>query len=160
MKLNAKKTKVMYIGKGQYRDIVIDGETLGRVEDFIYLGSSKSSNGDCKPDVLRRIAQAKTKMVSLEKIWKDKDLSPKLKNKIMKTLVWTTMTYGAEGWTLKAEEKKRIQAAEMFCYRRLLNVSWKDKRRNYYTLNELQTERDLWCLCKKKNVILWPYGKK
>ena len=152
MKLNAKKTKVMHIGKGQYRDIVIDGETLGRVEDFIYLGSSKSSNGDCKPDVLRRIAQAKTKMVSLKTIWKDRDLSPKLKNKIMKTLVWTTMTYGAEGWTLKAEEKKRIQAADMFCQRRLLNVSWKDKRRNVDILNELQTERELFGAVVKRKV--------
>ena len=66
MKLNAKKTKVMYIGNGDYKDIVIDGKTLGRVEDFIYLVSSKASNGDCKADVLRRIAQAKTKMVSLK----------------------------------------------------------------------------------------------
>ena len=50
MKLNAKKTKVMYIGKGQYKDVVIDGETLERVQNFIYLGSTKTSNGDCKPD--------------------------------------------------------------------------------------------------------------
>ena len=69
----------------------------------------------------------------------------------MKTLVWTTMTYGAEGWTLKAEEKKRIQAAEMFCHRRLLNVSWKDKRRNVDILNELKTERELFgAIVKRK----------
>ena len=47
----------------------------------------------------------------------------------MKTIVWTTMTYGAEGWTLKTEDKQRVQAAEMWCYRRLLNVTWKDKKK-------------------------------
>ena len=50
----------------------------------------------------------------------------------MKVLVWTTITYGAEDWTLKAQEKKKIQPAEMWCYRRLLNVSWKGKRTNLY----------------------------
>ena len=143
MKLNAKKTKVMYIGKGQYRDIMIDGEILGRVDDFIYLGSLKASNGDCKPDVLRRIALAKSKMINLKNIWKDKDLSNNLKMKIMKTLVWTTITYGAEGWTLKAEEKKRLQASEMFCYRRLLHISWKDRIKNSDILNRLNTKREL-----------------
>ena len=70
----------------------------------------------------------------------------------MKTLAWTTMTYGAEGWTLKAEEKKRIQAAEMFCYRRLQNVSWKDKRRNVDILKELKTERELFGAVVKRKM--------
>ena len=61
----------------------------------------------------------------------------------MKVLVWTTITYGVEGWTLRAEEKKKIQAAEMWCYRRLLNLSWKDKRTNKSILNELNIEREL-----------------
>lgn len=69
----------------------------------------------------------------------------------MKTPMWTTIIYGAEGWTLKAKEKKHIQAAEMFCQRRLLNVSWKDKRRNVNILNELKTERKLFgAIVKRK----------
>ena len=72
MKLNAKKTKVMYIGKKPYKDISIDGETLERVENFTYLGSSKAQNGDCKPDIVRRIAQGKTKMISLTIIYLDR----------------------------------------------------------------------------------------
>ena len=70
----------------------------------------------------------------------------------MKTLVWRAMTYGAEAWTLKAEEKKRIQAAEMFCCRRLQNVSWKDKRRNVDILKELKTERELFGAVVKRNM--------
>ena len=69
MKLNAKKTKVMYVGKGHYKDVIIDGVTLERVDDFIYLGSTKTSNGDCKPDIVRRIAMGKSKMVDLKKIF-------------------------------------------------------------------------------------------
>ena len=104
----------MYIGKGQYKDVVIDGETLERVQNFIYLGSTKTTNGDCKPDILKRIGMAKRKMIDLRNIWKDKDLSFPLKLKIMKILVMTTITYGAQGWTLRAEEEKKIQAAKMW----------------------------------------------
>ena len=94
---------------------------------------------------------AKRKMIDLRNIWKDKDLSFPLKLKIMKVLVWTTITYGAEGWTLRAEEKKKIQAAEMWCYRRLLNLSWKDKRTNKSILNELNIERELFGQVVKRN---------
>ena len=152
MKLNAKKTKVMYIGKGQYKDIKIDDVTLERVSEFTYLGSNKTSNGDCKPDISRRIGMAKRKMIDLRNLWKDKDLSNQLKIKIMKTLVWTTITYGAEGWTLRADEKKKIQAAEMWCYRRLANVTWKEKRSNKSILEELNAERELLGLVVKRKL--------
>ena len=134
----------MYIGKGQYRDIFVDGEVLERVDEFTYLGSSKATTGDCNPDIKRRIAQAKTKMVSLKNIWKDKNLPFALKLKIMKVLVWTTITYGAEGWTFKADAKKKIQAAEMWCHRRLLNITYKDRRTNASVLVELKTTRQLY----------------
>ena len=152
MKLNAKKTKVMYIGKGLYKDIIVDGETLERVNEFIYLGSTKTSNGDCKADIVRRIAMGKSKMVELKNIWKDKDLSFELKIKIMKVLVWTVITYGAEGWTLRADEKNRILAAEMWCYRRLLNVTHKDRRTNVSILEELNTERQLYGIIVKRKL--------
>ena len=105
------------------------------MSDFIYLGSSKSEDGNCSHAIKRSIAQAKTKMISLKNIWKDKDLSYQLKMKIMKVLVWTTITYGAEGWSLKADDIKKIKAAEMWCYRRLLNVTFKDRRTNLSILD-------------------------
>ena len=155
MKLNAKKTKVMYVGKGEYRDIEIDGQILERVFDFIYLGSTKTHNGDCKNDVVRRIAMAKSKMVDLKNIWKDKDLSLKLKLKIMKVLVWTTVTYGAEGWTLKSDETKKIQAAEMWFHRRLINVTYKDRRTNKSILNELNIKRELFGQVVKRKLTYY-----
>ena len=143
MKLNAKKTKVMHIGKGLYQNVSIDGVILERVNDFIYLGSCKTSSGECKTDIERRIAQAKSKMIDLDNIWKDKDLSISLKLKIMRVLVWTTVMYGAEGWTLRQEEKKKIQAAELWFYRILLNVTWRQRRTNESILEELKVKREL-----------------
>ena len=95
---------------------------------------------------------AQKKMIDLRNLWKDKNLSYQLKIKIMKTLVWTTITYGAEGWTLKTDDKKKIQAAEMWCYRRLANVSWKDKRTNRSILEELNTHRELFGLVVKRKM--------
>lgn len=69
---------------------------------FVYLGSCETADVDCKPDIMRRIARAKAKMIELENIWRDKDLSKALKIRIMKVLVWTTVNYGAEGWTLQS----------------------------------------------------------
>ena len=143
MKLNAKKTKVMHIGKGNYQDITIDGETLEKVLEFVYLGSCKTADGDCKIDVNRRIARAKSKMIDLQNIWKDKDLSIPLKIRIMKVLVWTTLNYGAEGWTLKAEERKKIMSAEMWFYQRLLNLTWRDRRTHVSILKQLNVTREL-----------------
>ena len=71
----------------------------------------------------------------------------------MKVLVWTTVTYGAEGWTLKLEEKKRIQAAEMWFHRRLLNMTYKDRKTNVSVLKDLNTERELFGLVVKENCL-------
>ena len=65
MNLNVKKNQVVHIGKGNYADIAIDGEILEKALDFVYLGSCKTSDGDCKEDISRRIARAKAKMVEL-----------------------------------------------------------------------------------------------
>ena len=155
MKLNAKKTKVMHIGKGEYEDIEIDGETLEKVLEFIYLGSCKTTDGDCKADIMRRIARAKSKMVELDNIWRDKDLSNALKIRLMKVLVWTTINYGAEGWTLRADEKKKIQSAEMWLYQRLLNITWKDKRTHNSILEELKVKRELFGSIVKRKLTFF-----
>ena len=152
MRLNAKKTKAMYVCKNPYKHIIIEGEVLEIVTDFIYLGSSKASDGSCSQDIKRRIAQAKTKMISLKNIWKDKDLSYQLKMKIMKVLIWTTITYGAEGWSLKADDINKIKAAEMWCYHRLLSITCKDRRTNLSVLEQLNTNRQLYGIVVKRKL--------
>ena len=133
----------MYIGNGQKDPLTIDNEEVEEVKEFKYLGSIKTNTGDCSKDINTRIAMAKKRMVELNNIWKDKSINVQLKLKIMKCLVWTIMTYGAEGWTIKRKDEQRIDATEMWFYRRMLRISWKDKRTNKSILEELNTNRTL-----------------
>ena len=80
---------------------------------------------------------AKKRMLELTNIWKDRAVPNKLKVKLMKTLVWTVMMYGADSWTLRKSDEKKITGAEMWFYRRLLCVSWTQKRTNRSILEEL-----------------------
>ena len=82
-------------------------------------------------------------MIQLNNIWKDRSLPLQLKSKIFKCLVWPVMTYGCESWTLKKDDERKIEAAEMWCHRRLLRVSWKEKRTNKSILEQLKTGRQL-----------------
>ena len=155
LKLNAKKTKVMHIGAGPTTPIAIGQEELEEVTNFKYLGSIKSKDADCTKDINARIAMAKKRMISLSNIWKDKNIKTTLKMKIMKCLVWTTMTHGAEGWTLRKTNVKKIQSAEMWFYRRLLRTSWKERRTDLSILQELNTERELVKLILRKKMTFF-----
>ena len=99
LKLNAKETKYIRIGEDQGEPILIKNEEIEKVPHF-----------NCSMDICCRIAMAKNRMTSLSNIWKDKSISENLKIKLFKTLVWTVMTYGSEGWTLKRKDIKRINA--------------------------------------------------
>ena len=144
LKLNAKKTKVMHInGKEVPPDIQVNDTNLEYVENFKYLGSVKTNDGTCLQDIRTRIAMTKQKMVQLNNIWKDRGIPVKLKLKILRCLIWPVLLYGCEAWTLRKEESNKLRAAEMWLYRRLLRVSWKDKRTNESVLNELSVERQI-----------------
>ena len=124
-------------------NISIEGTNLEKVKDFKYLGSIKSENGNCKADVKSRIGMAKQKMLQLNNIWKDRGMPKELKLKILRCLIWPVVKYGCEAWTLKKEEERMINAVEMWLYRRLLRVSWKDRRTNNSILEELSVQRKL-----------------
>ena len=91
-------------------------------------------------------------MVELSAIWNDKNISQKLKLKLVKCLIWTVITYGAEGWTLRQEDVKKIESAEMWLYRRLLRIKWDDFRTNESILNELQVNRELVSIVMKRKL--------
>ena len=146
--LNVPKTKYMHI-KGvdsqadEHNIIKVKGTQLEKVEHFKYLGSIKSSDGTCLQDIKTRIAMAKQKMLQLNNIWKDRGIPIQLKMSLLKCLVWPVIMYGCEAWTLKKEEEDRLNAAEMWFYRRLLRIKWQDKRTNESILEELSTNRVL-----------------
>ena len=81
--------------------------------------------------------------MELDTIWKDRGIRKELKMKLVKALIWPVITYGTEGWTLKKDDERRLEAVEMWCYRRMLRISWTEKRTNKSILNELQTRREL-----------------
>ena len=154
--LNAKKTKVMHVtGKESSNtkpDIKINGVGLEVVNNFRYLGSVKTENGECKKDIVTRIGMAKQRTVQLTNLWKDRTIPKCLKMKLLKCLVWPVMLYGCETWTMKKEEEKKIESAEMWFYRRLLRISWKDKRTNDSILQELKTPRTLLNTIRKRKL--------
>ena len=144
LKLNVKKTKLLKIGKMQCdAGVSVDDEEIEVFEHFKYLGSPKSADGNCSKDTRSRIGMAKKRMLDLVPIWKDRGITKDLKMKLVRSLVWTVLTYGAEGWTLTKADEKRIQSAELWIYRRMLRVSWTEHRTDDSILTELGTTRQL-----------------
>ena len=156
LQLNAKKTKVMHISgresSGIPPDIKINQTSLENVDQFKYLGSIKTTDGTCRKDIVTRIGMAKQRMVQLNNIWKDRSIPTQLKVKILKCLVWPKMLYGCETWTTKKADDNKIEAAEMWFYRRLLRVKWTERRTNESVLQELGTMRMLSSIINKRKL--------
>ena len=158
LKLNARKTKLMVVGDENTNvSIDVDGETIDKLNSFKYLGAIKTSTGSCSEDVKARIGRAKKATMELDTIWKDRGIR-KLKMKLVKALIWPVITYGAEGWTLKKDDERRLEAAEMWCYQRMLRISWTEKRTNKSILNELQTRRELLAQIIKRKMAFFRHA--
>ena len=126
VEISAEKTNLMTnSANGIQREIKVKGQKLGTVTSIKYLGAVVSDDGT-KPEVLSRIAQATAALTKLKPIWRDNNISLGSKVKLMCSLVISIFLYDCESWTLIAELEKRTQAFEMRCYRRLLNISYKD----------------------------------
>lgn len=142
LKINAKKTKGMTIGSSNV-SYVVAGNVIEKVNKFKYLGSYKERNANCNTDVRARIAMAKTRTTELTNIWKDKSMPLKLKVKLVKVLIWPVLMYGCEGWTIRRLEENQINASEMWIYRRVLRISWTERRTNESVLQQLGVRKEL-----------------
>ena len=144
---------------GFQRAIKIKGQRLEKVENFKYLGAIISNEGS-KPEILSRIAQTTAALSILKIIWRDKNISLASKVKLMRTLILSTFLYACEGWTWTAGIERRIQALDMRCYRRLLDISYKDHVTNEEVRNRIQNATgvhdDLLTMVKKRK-LRW-YG--
>jgi len=124
MEISAEKTKLMTNSSNNIsKDIKVSGEKLKTVTSFKYLGAIVSDQGS-KPEVLSRIAQTAAAMTNLAPIWKDKNILLSSKIRLMYSLVISIFLYACESWTLTAEIERKIQAMEMRCYRKVLNISY------------------------------------
>ena len=111
----------------------------------------RKQHGNCSKDTKSRIGMAKKRMLDLVPIWKNRRINTDLKMKLVRSLVWTVLTHGAEGWTLKKADEKGIESAELWIYRRMLRVSWTEHRTDESILTELNTTRQLLvCVVRRK----------
>jgi len=121
----------------------IDGETIKTVTDFIFLGCKLTADGDCSHEIKRHLLLARKTLTNLDNILKRRDTSLPTKVHLVKAMVFLVVMYGCENWTIKKAEHWRIDAFELWCWRRLLRVPWTARRCNQSILKEINPERSL-----------------
>ena len=135
LKLNIQKTKIM--ASGPITSWEIDGETVEAVSDFNFLGSKITAGGDCSHEITRRLLLRKEVMINLDSILKSRDITLSTEVCLVKAMVFPVVMYGCESWTEKKAERRKIDAFELWCWRRLLRVPWTARRSNQCTLKEI-----------------------
>ena len=141
LKLNIQKTKIMASGPNTSWEI--DGETMETVADFIFLGSKIPTDGDCSHEIKRFLLLGRKVMTNLDSILKSRDIALPTKVHLVKPMVFPVVMYGSESWTVKKAECRRIDAFELWCWRRLLRVPWTARRSNQSILKDISPECSL-----------------
>ena len=134
-KLNIQKTKIM--APSPITSWQIDGETVDTVADFVFLGSKITADGDSSHGIKRRLLLGRKVMTNLDSILKGRDITLPTKVCLVKAMVFPVVTYGCESWTIKKAEHRRIDAFELWCWRRLLRVPWTARRSDQSILKEI-----------------------
>ena len=121
----------------------IDGETEETVSDFILGGSKITADGDCSHEIKRCLLLGSNVMTNLDSIFKSRDITLLINICLVKAMVFPVVMYGCESWTIKTAERQRIDAFELWCWRRLLRVPWTARRSNQSILKEISPEVSL-----------------
>ena len=141
LKLNIQKMKIMV--SDPITSWQIDGETMETVTDFIFLGSKITPDGDCSYEIKRRLLLGRKAVTNLDSMFKSRDITLATKVRLVKAMVFPVVMYGCENWTIKKDERQRIDAFELWCWRRLLRVPWTARRSNLSILKEISPEYSL-----------------
>src|SRR6478736_6417392 len=160
MKINIKKTKAMVVSRngGERMNIPVEGQSVEQVSKFRYLGSLISEDGRCLDNVKTRIGMAKDAFNKRKELL-TRSIRVDLRKRLVKTFVWPVVLYGCETWTTRKEEINRLNAFEMWVWRRMGKVSWMDKRtKNKYSerkkklnKNDMGQKEELdWICCKER----------
>ena len=112
------------------------GKTVETVSDFIFGGSKITADGDCNYEIKRRLLLGRKVMMNLDSIFKSRDITLSTKGRLVKAMVFPLVMYGCESWTVKKAERRRTNAFELWCWRRLLRVPWTARRSNQSILKE------------------------
>ena len=135
----------------------IDGETMETVTGFIFWGSKITADGDCSHEIKRWLLLGSKAMTNLDSILKSRDIILPKKVHLVKAMVFPVVMYGCESWTIKKAECRRIDAFELWCWRRLLRVPWTAKRSNQSVLKEISPEYSSEGLVLKLNLQYFGY---
>ena len=122
LKLNIQKTKIM--ASGPITSWQIGGETVETARDFIFWDSKITADGDCSHEIKRCLLLGRKVMTNIDSILKSRDITLSTKIRLVKAMVFPVVMYGCESWTIKKTEHQRIDAFELWCWRRLLRVPW------------------------------------
>ena len=137
LKLNIQKTKIM--ASAPITPWEIDGEIVETVSDFIFGGSKITADGDCSHEIKRCLLLGRKVMTNLDSTFKSRDITLPTKVRLVKAMVFPVVMYGCEHWTVKKAERRRIDAFEPWCWRRLLRVPWTARRSNQSILKEISS---------------------
>ena len=141
LQLNIQKTEIM--ASGPITSWQIDGEAMETVRAFIFLGSKITADGDCSHEIERYFLLGRKAMTNLDSILKSRDITLPAKVHLVKAMVFPLVMYGCESWTIKGAEQQRIDAFELWCWRRLLRVPWTARRSKQSILKEISPEYSL-----------------
>ena len=135
LKLNIQKTKIM--ASGPITSCQIDGETVETVANFIFGISKITADGDCSHEIKGCLLLGRKAMTNLDSIFKSRDITLPTKVHLVKAMVFPVVMFGCESWTIKKAKHQRIDAFELWCWRRLLRVPWTARRSNQSILKEI-----------------------
>ena len=121
----------------------IDGEIMETVTDFIFGSSKITADGDCSHEIKRHLLLGRKAMTNPDNILKSRNITLPTKVRLVKAMVFPVVMYGCESWTIKKAEHQRIDAFDLWCWRRLLRVPWTPRRSNQSILNEISSEYSL-----------------
>ena len=148
LKLSIQKTKIM----ASSLITMADGETVETVADFIFWGLKITADGDCSHEIKRFLLLGRKAMTKLDSILNSRDITLPTKVRLVKAMVFPVVMYGCKSWTVKKAERQRIDAFELWCWRRLLRVPWTASRPNQSILKEISPEYSLKGLMLKLKV--------
>ena len=134
----------------------IDGETVKKVRDFIFLGSKITADCDCNHEIKRHLLLGRKTMTSLFSILKSRDITLPAKVCLVTVIVFPVVMYGCESWTIQKAEHQRIDAFDLWCWRKLLRVPWTARRSNQSVLKEISPEylQKDWCWSWNSNILV------